>query len=72
MGSVEGHLFAGLAVSDFDRAVRWYERLFGEPESFRAHDTEYVWTLAEGRSVYVLLKPEAAGQSMVTMVLDDG
>jgi catechol 2,3-dioxygenase-like lactoylglutathione lyase family enzyme len=67
---MEGHLFAGVAVSDFGRAVTWYERLFGEPETFRAHETEYVWTLAEDRSVYVLRKPGSAGHGMVTVMLD--
>lgn len=68
---MDGHLFAGLAVSDFERAVAWYRRLFGTPESFRAHDTEFIWTLAEDRSVYVLLKPGSAGHGMVTVMLDD-
>jgi len=69
--AVDGQLFAGVPVSDLDRAVAWFTRLYGVPETFRAHDTEYVWILAEGRSVYVLLKPESAGHGLVTMVLDD-
>ena len=68
---MEGHLFAGLPVSDFARAVAWFTRLYGLPETFRAHDTEFIWTLAEDRSVYVLLKPESAGHGLVTMMLDD-
>lgn len=68
---MEGHLFAGVPVSDFERAVAWYARLYGAPETFRAHETEYVWTLAEDRSVYVLLKPESAGHALVTVMLDD-
>jgi catechol 2,3-dioxygenase-like lactoylglutathione lyase family enzyme len=68
---MQGHLFAGLPVGDFEGAVAWYARLFGRQETFRAHDTEFVWTLAEDRSVYVVRKPESAGHGMVTMVLDD-
>ncbi|WP_432477132.1 VOC family protein [Nocardioides sp. GXQ0305] len=68
---MEGHLFAGVPVSDFERAVAWYTRLYGVPESFRAHESEYIWTLAEDRSVYVLLKPESAGHGLVTVMLDD-
>lgn len=64
-------LFAGVAVSDFDAAVAWYERLLGEPPDFAAHDTEVVWTVAEHRSIYVLLRPERAGQAMVTLFLGD-
>lgn len=64
-------LFAGVAVSDFDAAVAWYERLLGGPPSFVAHDTEVVWMLAEQRSIYVLLRPERAGYAMVTVFLGD-
>jgi catechol 2,3-dioxygenase-like lactoylglutathione lyase family enzyme len=64
------HLFAGLRVRDFQAARRWYERLLGEP-TFFAHATEAVWTLAEGRSVYVVEHREGAGNSVVTIFLDD-
>jgi catechol 2,3-dioxygenase-like lactoylglutathione lyase family enzyme len=68
---MEVELFAGVAVSDFDTAVAWFERLFGEPATFKATDTESVWTLAENRSIYVDLRPERAGYAMVTLFLDD-
>ncbi len=68
---MEMHLFAGVAVSDFDRAVVWYQRLFGKPPAFEAHATEWVWTLAEHRSIYVVLRPERAGFGMVTVFVDD-
>lgn len=68
---MQGELFAGVAVSDFGRAVAWFERLLGEPPTFEAHETEVVWTLSEGRSIYVDLRPERAGSAMVTVFLDD-
>jgi catechol 2,3-dioxygenase-like lactoylglutathione lyase family enzyme len=64
------HLFAGLRVRDFQAARAWYERLLGEP-AFFPHATEAVWTLAEGRSVYVVEEPEQAGHCVVTVVVDD-
>lgn len=64
------HLFAGLRVRDFDAARAWYERLLGEP-TFFPHATEAVWTLAEDRSVYVVERPDGAGNSVVTILLDD-
>jgi hypothetical protein len=64
------HLFAGLRVRDFQAARPWYEQLFGEP-SFFPHATEAVWTLADERSVYVVEHPDGAGQSVVTVFLDD-
>ena len=64
------HLFAGLRVRDFQAARTWYERLLGEP-TFFPHATEAVWTLADNRSVYVVEHPEGAGNSVVTIFLDD-
>ena len=52
------HLFAGLRVREFAAARAWYERLLGEP-SFFPHATEAVWTLAEGRSVYMRRREES-------------
>jgi catechol 2,3-dioxygenase-like lactoylglutathione lyase family enzyme len=64
------HLFAGLRVRDFEDARPWYERLLGEPP-FLPHDAEAVWTLAEDRSVYVVQHAEGAGNSVVTLFVDD-
>lgn len=64
------HLFAGLRVRDFEAARPWYEQLFGEP-AFFPHATEAVWTLADDRSVYIVEHPEGAGQSVVTLFVDD-
>ena len=68
---MELQLFAGLPVDDYPRAVAWYEGFFGEPATFVAHDTECVWTLADGRSIYVERRPEHAGHAMVTFFPDD-
>jgi len=64
------HLFAGLRVREFASARSWYERLLGEP-TFFPHATEAVWTLAEGRSVYVVEDAGRAGQCVVTIFVDD-
>ena len=63
-------LFAGFRVRDFQAARPWYERLLGEP-TFLAHATEAVWTLAEGRSVYVVEHADGAGNSVATIFVDD-
>jgi catechol 2,3-dioxygenase-like lactoylglutathione lyase family enzyme len=64
------HLFAGLRVRDFQASRRWYERLLGEP-TFSPHATEAVWTLAENRSLYIVEHADGAGNSVVTVFLDD-
>lgn len=64
-------LFAGVAVSDLHRAVGWFDRFFGDVESFAPNDTERVWTVSEHRHVYVRLRPEHAGHAEVTLFVDD-
>lgn len=64
-------LFAGVAVTDYDRGVAWVERLLGRPAAFQAHETESVFELAEHRYLYVVLEPEHAGHAMVTAFVDD-
>jgi catechol 2,3-dioxygenase-like lactoylglutathione lyase family enzyme len=68
---MELELFAGIAVSDYPRAVAWYERLLGTPATFEAHATESVWSLAAHRSIYVDRHPEHAGHAMVTFFPED-
>ncbi|HUA47570.1 MAG TPA: VOC family protein [Solirubrobacteraceae bacterium] len=64
------HLFAGLRVRSFEAARPWYEQLLGEP-TFFPHATEAVWTLADERSIYIVEHPDGAGNSTVTIFLDD-
>jgi glyoxalase/bleomycin resistance protein/dioxygenase superfamily protein len=64
-------LFAGIRVSNFDRAKPWYERLLGAEPSFMAHATEGVWELAEHRSLFIVEDAEGAGRAIHTIFVDD-
>ena len=64
-------LFAGVAVSDLERAVRWFDLFFGEVETFEPNEREKVWTVAEHRHVYVVLRPDHAGHAEVTLFTGD-
>jgi len=64
-------LFAGLPVSDFQRALAWYERLLGTEAAFLPNDVEAVWELAENRYLYIDVRPEHAGHAMQTLFVDD-
>ena len=58
-------------MSDYEEARPWYERLFGAPPSFIAHETECVWELTEHGYVAVNEDHERAGRSAVTFFVDD-
>lgn len=63
--------FAGVYVSDYGAAREWYERLIGSQASFFPNDTEAVWELAEHRLIYIKLRPEDAGHSVLTIFVDE-
>ncbi|GAA4484642.1 hypothetical protein GCM10023191_008060 [Actinoallomurus oryzae] len=64
-------LFAGIPVTDYAAALKWYERLLGSPPAFFPNDTEAVWELAEHRFVYIEQRPEHAGHAMHTLFVHD-
>ncbi|TDD45037.1 VOC family protein [Nonomuraea terrae] len=64
-------LYAGIPVTDYAAALKWYERLLGTPPTFVASDTEAVWELAEHRSLFIEQLPERAGHALHTIFLDD-
>ena len=64
-------LFAGLPVSDYQRALAWYERLLGSAPAFLPHATEAVWELAEHRYLYIDELPDRAGYALHTVFVDD-
>jgi catechol 2,3-dioxygenase-like lactoylglutathione lyase family enzyme len=64
-------LFAGLPVSDYQRALVWYERLLGSEPAFIPNETEAVWELAEHRYLYIEELPERAGRALHTVFVDD-
>jgi catechol 2,3-dioxygenase-like lactoylglutathione lyase family enzyme len=64
-------LFAGIPVTDYAAALKWYEKLLGFAPSFFPHDTEAVWELAEHRYLYIVQQPEHAGHAMLTFFVDE-
>jgi catechol 2,3-dioxygenase-like lactoylglutathione lyase family enzyme len=63
-------LFAGMRVSDLERARAWYEQLLGQPPAFAPNDSEWVWELADNRFLYIE-KSDGAGHGLQTLFLDD-
>ena len=64
-------LFAEIPVTDYPRALTWYEQFFGKPPAFHPNDTEAVWELAEHRYVVVVDLPARAGRALTTVFLED-
>jgi predicted enzyme related to lactoylglutathione lyase len=64
-------VLAGVAVSDVETAVPWYERLFGRPADARPMDGLAEWHVPSGGVVQVVASPERAGRSQLTLEVDD-
>jgi predicted enzyme related to lactoylglutathione lyase len=64
-------LFAGVAVSEFETAQRWYERFFDRPADVVANATEVMWKATEGGWMYIVRDLDRAGHSIVAIVVPD-
>lgn len=60
-----------LPVSDYERALSFYQRLLGSEPAFIPNATEAVWELAEHRYLYIEHLPERAGHALPTVFVDD-
>lgn len=70
LGGRTTEMFAGIAVSDFQAALDWYEKLFGVPPTFFPNKTEAVWALADHRWIYIIVEPDRAGGAVQTIICD--
>jgi predicted enzyme related to lactoylglutathione lyase len=64
-------LFAGVAVSDLETAVSWYDRLFGAPADIVVNDDEVMWHIASEAWLYVVKNRERAGRALVALAVAD-
>jgi len=64
-------LFAGAAVTDFEAARAWYERLFGRAPDIVAHDEEVMWQVTNAGWLYITRDAQHAGESILAMAVPD-
>src|SRR4051794_3860327 len=64
-------VFAGIAVSDFEAARRWYERFFDRRADVVAHETEQMWQASANGWIYIVGDRDHAGHSIVGIAVPD-
>jgi predicted enzyme related to lactoylglutathione lyase len=64
-------VLAGVAVTDVDAALPWYERLFGRPADALPMAGLAEWHVPSGGVVQLVASAERAGRSLLTLDLDD-
>ena len=62
------NVLAGIAVSDLDEAIPWYERILDRPPDARPMSEVAEWKFESGGWLQVFQDPDRAGQSSVTLV----
>ena len=64
-------LFAGIPVTDFQRALDWYRVLLGAEPAFFPNDAEAVWDVSEHGYLYIVVSPDRAGRAVHLMFVED-
>lgn len=64
-------LFAGIPVSDYQRALDWYRALLGAEPAFFPNDIEAVWQVDEHSYIYIVVSPDRAGRAVHLMFVGD-
>jgi predicted enzyme related to lactoylglutathione lyase len=65
------HIFAGIAVTDYDSALAWYKRFFGRPPDVIVTENESMWQVADTGWIYVVGDTNRAGSALLTLLVDD-
>ena len=72
MGNLDvSNVLSGLAVRDVDAASEWMARLIGRPADARPMDGLADWHLTPHGTLQLVLDPDRAGGSMVTLHVPD-
>jgi catechol 2,3-dioxygenase-like lactoylglutathione lyase family enzyme len=64
------HVFAGIAVADYDSALAWYTRFFGRPPDVVVTENESMWQVAETGWIYVVGDANRAGKALLTLLVE--
>lgn len=70
-GAIE-HVFAGIAITDYQASLEWYETLFGRaPDVVVVEGREAMWQLADKAWLYIVRDADRAGKSLFTILVSD-
>ncbi len=65
------HVLAVVSVSDIERAIPWYEALFGRSPDNRPMASLVEWQVLTGGWVQVTHDPDRAGLGLLNLAVDD-
>jgi len=65
------HVFAGIAVADYDAALAWYTRFVGRSPDVIVTENEAMWQAVETGWIYVVGDATRAGKALLTLLVND-
>jgi predicted enzyme related to lactoylglutathione lyase len=65
------YVFAGVAATDFESSLAWYERFMGRPPDLVPREGDAAWQLSETGWMYLVDDRERAGKGLLTLLVDD-
>ncbi len=65
------HIFAGIAVADYDSALAWYKRFFGRTSDVIVTENESMWHVTDTGWIYVVGDANRAGRALLTLLVND-
>lgn len=63
-------LFASVAVTNYQVACMWYERLLGRPPDMLPNDIEAAWRFSDTAWIYIIVDTNRAGHALMTVIID--
>ena len=65
------HLFAGIAVADYDSSLAWYTRFFGRSPDIIPNENEAMWQVTGNGNIYIVGDATRAGKSLLALFMTD-
>lgn len=65
------HVFAGIAVANYEKALAWYTRFFGRPPDVIVTENEAMWHGTDTGWIYVVGDASRADTALLTLLVDD-
>ena len=65
------HIFAGIAVANYEKALAWYTHFFGPSADVVVTENESMWHVTDTGWIYVVGDTNRAGKALLTLLVDD-
>jgi predicted enzyme related to lactoylglutathione lyase len=65
------HVFAGIAVADYDAGLAWYKLFFGRSPDVIVAENECMWQVIDNGWIYVVGNTNHVSNTLLTLLVDN-